>query len=255
MDTQLKENRWRFRYVIWTLALVTASCVQSGAVSSQPAGGTVGQGRQSGERAAPANEKDLNMSKIEGLYMRLTYNLTGIGGSLSMTYTPYLLLKDGTIYKRLTAPPADLDVEKSRQEEPRMWGRWEKTGTSIIVQWNDGKRENWNNQWYLTRPARKTDRLNGLYSFLTGGGTTSGMVADDIKFSGDGRFARKASASVLNNPAYVHQESDSSGTYALDGHTLELRYANGKIERRTFYFFPDSDENIGIGERVYTLRN
>src|SRR5262245_18883206 len=98
MDTQLKENRRSFRYVTWMLALVTASCVQSDTVSSQPAGGTVGQGRQSGERTTAANEKDLSMSKIEVLYIHLTYNLTGIGGSLSMTYTPYLLLKDGTIY-------------------------------------------------------------------------------------------------------------------------------------------------------------
>jgi hypothetical protein len=245
------------RFLVGAIGLgsvLTAMCVQNNAVYSQSAGGAAGQGSRSRERPAPANDKDLSGSKIEGVYLRLTYNLTGVGGALSMSYTPYLLLKDGTIYKRLTAPPADLDVSESRQAEPKMWGRWEKSGTSIIVQWNDGKRETWKDQWYIARPAKKTDRLKGVYRFLTGGGSTSGVAADDIEFSADGSFIRKGAVSDLNNPLYTYKKSDSSGIYALDGHTLELRYANGKTERRTFYFYPDSNDHIGIGERVYSLR-
>jgi hypothetical protein len=241
------------RSLVFGFAL-TSALVQNNILSCQSGGGTAGQGNRSRERPAPANDRDLSRGEIEGIYMHLTYNLTGIGGTVSMSYTPYLLLKDGTIYRKLTAPPADLDVAKSRQAEPKMWGRWEKSGKSIIVQWNDGKRETWNDQWYVTRPANKTDRLKGVYRFLTGGGSTSGVAADGIEFSADGSFTRKGVVSDRNSPLYTTKRTDSSGIYTLDGHIIELRYADGKIERRTFYFYPDSNDHIGIGERVYSLR-
>jgi hypothetical protein len=212
------------------------------------------QESRSRERPAPASDKDSSEAEIDGIYMHLTYGLMGIGGTVSMSYTPYLLLKDGTIYKNLTTAPADLDVVKSRQAESRMWGRWQKNGNSIIVQWNDGKREIWKDQWYVTRPAGKNDRLRGLYRFLTGGGSTSGVAANDIEFSADGSFIRKGVVSDRNSPIYTTRRSESSGTYLLDGHTIELRYANGKIERRAFFFYPDSNDHIGIGAQVYSLR-
>ncbi|HEU0186082.1 MAG TPA: hypothetical protein VFS27_12255 [Blastocatellia bacterium] len=224
------------------------------ALSYQSGGGTPGQGNRNRERPAPVDDNDSKGAKIEGIYMHLTYSLMGVGGTLSMSYTPYLLLKDGTICKNLTTPPADLDVARSRQTQPNMWGRWEKSGTSIIVQWNDGKRETWKDQWYVTRPAGKNDRLRGGYGFLTSGGSTTAVAANDIEFSADGSFVRKGVVSDRHSPLYTTRRSESNGTYLLDGHTIELRYADGKVERRAFFFFPDSNDHIGIGGQVYSLR-
>jgi hypothetical protein len=251
----MKIHTLRFLVGVWAFAaIVTATFVQNNTSSSPPPGRTVGQADRGRERPAPANGKDLSGAQIEGIYLHLSYNLTGIGGTLKLEYTPYLLLKDGTIYRNLIEPPTDLDVAKSRQTEPKMWGRWQKSGKSIIVQWNDGKNETWDKHWYIARPAKKTDRLKGVYGSLTGGGSTSGVAADDIVFSDDGSFGRESAVSDLNSPLYTHNKSNSSGTYALDGYTLELRYANGKTERRAFYFYPDSNDHIGIGKKVYSLR-
>jgi hypothetical protein len=46
-------------------------------------------------------------------------------------------------------------------------------------------------------------------------------------------------------------KSDESGTYKLDGYAIELKYNNGKTERRFFYFYPDSKKHFGIGYSVY----
>jgi hypothetical protein len=46
----------------------------------------------------------------------------GYGGALEMQLKPYLLLKDGTIYRNVLGPPKDMDIERSRQVEPKMWG-------------------------------------------------------------------------------------------------------------------------------------
>jgi hypothetical protein len=234
-------------------AILTVSLVRNNASSAPPPGGTAGQERRIRERPVPANGKGLNESQIEGIYLHLSYNLTGIGGTVQLSYPSYLLLKDGTIHRNLKTPPTDLDVAKSREAEPKKWGRWEKRGASIIVQWNEGRRETWDKYWYIARPAKKTDRLKGVYGYITGGGSTTVAAAVNIKFSDDGSFARQGVVSDLNNALYTYSKSDSAGTYVLDGYTIELRYANGKMERHLFYFYPDSNNVIGIGEQAYTL--
>src|SRR5262245_14165377 len=91
--------------------------------------------------------------KIEGLYTNTRY-VVGYGGMTKIYYVPYLLFKDGTIYQNMKVSPNDLDVKRSRQSEPEMWGRWQKSGELIKVQWNDGHNETWNS-WYVTIPARR----------------------------------------------------------------------------------------------------
>jgi hypothetical protein len=250
----MKINASRFLVGVLTFgAVLTVSLVQNNVSSSPLPGVTAGQERRIRERPVPANDKGSSQSQIEGIYLHLSYNLTGIGGTVQLSYPSYLLLKDGTIYRGLKTPPMDLDIAKSREAEPKKWGRWEKRGTSVIVQWNDGKRETWDKYWYIARPAKKTDRLKGVYGYITGGGSTTVAAAVNIEFSDDGSFVRKGVVSDLNNALYASGKSQSSGTYVLDGYTIELRYANGKTERHLFYFYPDSNNAIGIGQQAYTL--
>jgi hypothetical protein len=247
----MKINISRFLVGMLTFgAVVTVSLAQNDASSSPLA---IGQERQIRERPVPGNVKELSESQIEGIYLHLSYNLTGIGGSVQMSYPSYLLLKDGTIFRGLKIPPTDLNLGKSREAESANWGRWEKRGMSIFVQWNDGKRETWDKYWYIARRAKKTDRLKGAYGYITGGGSTTAVAAVNIEFSDDGSFVRKGVVSDLNNPLYTYKKSDSTGTYVLDGYTIELRYANGKTERYLFYFYPDSNNVIGIGTQAFTL--
>jgi hypothetical protein len=252
--TRMEINALRFLVSVLAFgAILTVSLVQNNASSFPPLGGSAGQERRIRERPVSANGKGLSESQIEGIYLHISYNLTGIGGSVQLSYPSYLLLKDGTIFRGLKTPPTDLDVAKSRESDPKGWGRWEKRGTSIIVQWDDGKRETWDKYWYIARPAEKTDRLKGVYMYITGGGSTTAVAAVNIEFSVDGSFVRKGAVSDLNNALYTYNKSESSGTYVLDGYTIELRYANGKTERQLFYFYPDSNNAIGIGQQAYTL--
>ena len=39
--------------------------------------------------------------------------------------------------------------------------------------------------------------------------------------------------------------------YRLDGHTIELRFNNDDVERKFFYFYPDSKDVFGIGDDYY----
>jgi hypothetical protein len=252
--TRMKINALRFLVSVLAFgAILKVSLIQNNASSFPSLGGTAGQERRIRERPVSANGNGLSESQIEGIYLHLTYNLTGIGGSVQLSYPPYLLLKDGTIHRGIKTPPTDLDIAKSRESDPEGWGRWEKKGTSIIVQWNDGKRETWDKYWYIARPAKKTDRLKGVYGYITGGGSTTAMAAVNIEFFDDGSFVRKGAVSDSHSPLYASGKSESSGTYVLDGYAIELRYANGKTERQLFYFYPDSNNAIGIGRQAYTL--
>jgi hypothetical protein len=232
-----------------------------------------GRGR---ERPSPApgggatvsspDGKDLSGSQIEGIYLFLNPTL-GYGGMVVMQYDPYLLLKDGTIYRNLQRPPNELDISKSRQMEPKMWGRWQRSGKIITVQWDDGTRKTWDkdktfvNDWHIARPAGKSDRLNGRYHSMSGGGNTalggsfSLAVIKDIVFFDNGSFTRDGVVSANErNSVSVQSKRKGSGTYVIDGYTIELRHDDGKAERFAFYFYPDSNNAIGIGNRTYTLR-
>jgi hypothetical protein len=209
--------------------------------------------------AQSGSGKNSNGPPIDGIYLYLRYGL-GYGGAVQITYEPYLLLKDGTIYRNLQAPPQDLDIGKSRQAEPKMWGRWQKSGNSIMVQWEDGKRETWEKDWHVARPARKTDRLQGRFRSMSGGGntalggSTSIAVTNDIVFSADGSFRRGDVVSAKTDSVTVGSKRKGGGTYLIDGYSIELRYDDGQVERLTFYFYPDGNTVIGIGNRVFVLR-
>jgi hypothetical protein len=141
-----------------------------------------------------------------------------------------------------------------------MWGRWQKSGTSIIVQWNDGKRETWEKHWYIARPARKTDRLKGLFRSVSGSvntaldGSSSTAVFKDLTFFDDGTFTREAGVSAREGADYGGSKSKTRGTYVIDGYTIELRYDNGYVERLAFYFYPDSNDAIGMGNKAFARR-
>lgn len=44
---------------------------------------------------------------------------------------------------------------------------------------------------------------------------------------------------------------DGAGKYVLNGYSLELRYNNGQVQQKSFYFYPDSKETFGIGTSAY----
>jgi predicted secreted protein len=49
----------------------------------------------------------------------------------------------------------------------------------------------------------------------------------------------------------AYSNSNSAGTYKLNGYSIEMRYNNGEVVRRLFYFYPDSRTTFGIGGDAY----
>jgi hypothetical protein len=201
--------------------------------------------------AAQAVPKRSN--QVEGIVIH-QISLPGYRGMIVYHWVPHVLFKDGTIYKDLNASPYDLDVKRSREAEPEKWGRWRYVGKQIHIQWNGSdKTEEWGeSQWQATTPAKKTDRLDGSYSsqITSGNGSVAGRSISGFTFTADGRFSTGNSTSVL---AGIYSRSSQSkslgGTYALDGYSIELRFDDGRVERKGFYF--NTETWIGIGNNNY----
>ncbi|MEJ2619792.1 MAG: hypothetical protein P8163_05910, partial [Candidatus Thiodiazotropha sp.] len=86
-------------------------------------------------RVAPGD--GLRLSDIDQVWVYSRIDL--IWGGIDLD--TYLLLKDGTAYKNCVIPPDELNIEISKQLEPKKWSRWRKHfGTYQI---RDEKKSEW----------------------------------------------------------------------------------------------------------------
>jgi hypothetical protein len=208
--------------------------------------------------------KGVKSSEIHSVIMHLEYE-AGMGGAIYPVYNAYILFKNGSIYKHPVVSPADLLVAASRQSEPKKWGSWKLDGTTLNINWPTEKPKYQNSEWkkssyYTVRSAKKGEPLEGVFKTLTGGGNTAlggdvlVVASANISFAADGKFTLAKSAGVSSGRSVwenTNSKSADAGTYYLDEHTIELKYNNGKIERRFFFFYPDSKMHFGIGQSVY----
>ncbi len=203
----------------------------------------------------------LEESDIQGIYIHLEYGYGMIGGGVSIEYNPYLLLKDGSVYKNLNLSPMDLDIAQSKQTEPDKWGTWKINGKTLNIQWNDGESDSWDDNWFKAFAAQEGDTLNGNYKSVSGGGNTSlggdtAIVAfDNILFLPNGQFKQNTGAGASTSNTVTNSQNLAGGTYKLDNHTIELRYEDGKVVRKMFYFYPEeggkTDKSLGIGSSSF----
>ena len=210
-----------------------------------------GQGVQIAQIAAVINQHDVQISA------------GGLAGMVSdVTDEVYLLLKDGTARRGLPIPPDELDIAKSRQNEPTKWGKWRAgAGTSQWIVTINGA-----TQKVDAAKAIPTDKLVGTYraysssstvfggsygesaiTFTTAGrfsqssrggsygnaATTVGGVNTNTTFDDDGSTtsARGGGVGVEARNAKNNPRGDREGVYSASGYALTLRYDNGKIER------------------------
>jgi hypothetical protein len=187
----------------------------------------------------------------------------GVGGMMIVEFRPYLLFKDGDILRNPREAPADLDIGRSRAERPKSWGRYQIVGGKIQAQWGDGKSQSID-KWWVARPAKNGARLSGLYRSISGGGNTalggSAMVvsSNQIQFNADGSFSDErfgggsSSSSGVSVTAGAKQRG--GGSYRLDGYTIELKTTDGRAQRLLFFFFPDSEDAVGVGSQVLSKK-
>jgi hypothetical protein len=96
----------------------------------------------------------------------------GSGLSVSSTYDLYLLLTDGTVYNGLPVPLDEMDVSRSRRQEPEKWGRWKKQGAAYLTAWPDAPNQFKPLKGELVKPGVKGMKLSGRF----GTGDSSGSL-------------------------------------------------------------------------------
>jgi len=213
------------------------------------------------ETPVTAPGQGLKPADIKGFVIHQETGI-GVGGMVILVQRPYLLLKDGTCYKHCEVSPYDLDVARSRQTEPKQWGVWSIEGKKFTVRMNDDdKPDVWESNWHWARPAEKNEKIKGSWYTIGGGGNTAlgggSMVVSsgNITFNDKGQFTRLStgggSYAGPTGSVTAYSNKEAAGVYTLDGYSLELRYNNGTVVRQSFYFYPDSKEVFGLGDRDY----
>jgi len=145
----------------------------------------------------------------------------------------------------------------SKQQEPDEWGTWQKQGNEIAITWQDGDTDTWEDKsWFVANQAAKSETIAGDYTSISGGGNTAfgGSVitfsSSDISFNGN-KFTFESTGGGSSSDVTAYSSQTKAGTYELDGYSITLRFNNGTVEKKFFYFYPDSKEVFGIGSRYY----
>ncbi|MCW5619655.1 MAG: hypothetical protein KIS79_00910 [Burkholderiales bacterium] len=205
---------------------------------------------------------------MEAIYLHQEYGY-GVGGMMTIEYKPHIFLKDGTVTTDLAYYPASAaDMQTWRNRRPQSWGRWQKTDGKIVITWNDPKRKpsTWN-KWFVARPGAPSQRLEGFYQALGGGGNTAMggdvMIAawNDYAFSADGTVTSGGGSGSYSGGQHTDvsvatrsRKAVRTGRYSMNGHAIDFAYADGEQERKWFYLYPDGHKVIGVGASTYVLK-
>jgi hypothetical protein len=208
----------------------------------------------------------IKASQIEAILMYWTNDQAGMTMQVHTYF--YLVLKDGSFRDGL--PPAvfaDVDVAAAKKGEPALWGHWTRNGNLYHLVWPNKFNITLDSS-ALRQPARPGEMLDGLYRGFSAYSTGYSVSSSEwsVQFSRDGHFIKSANRSVVGSAGgmggvggavisddkgttstmggsnFATSRSRSggrpapsrSGTYKLDGYSIELDYDNGVVERRPF---------------------
>ncbi|RQP23828.1 hypothetical protein DZC73_17065 [Albitalea terrae] len=228
----------------------------------------------------------LKPKDIETILWRWRNEQSGMTMQVRTYY--YLLLKDGT-YRHGLPPVAleDFDAAAAKQGEPQEWGRWTRSGANYALRRNGDKDVDSLPADSARLPARKDEKLDGTWQIETAYSSLWSVSRSRraISFDRDGRFSRNSGGSIVGSMgsgaggnavggSVVHDDDsssssmgsavavagssrkrastlpDRSGTYRLDGYTLELRYDSGRVERLAFCTTDNRDTLYFNGEEL-----
>lgn len=205
-------------------------------------------------------EKGLRSQEINGILIHLEYNTTP-DGKMVRVYKPYLVLNDGSIYSEPVISPYSLDVAQSKLKEPKRWGTWKLKNNSFMVDWTArNETEKWFKNWFWATPSQKEEKLEGAFITVNSvenealKSTEKSEGSKFIAFNNSGQFTLTTSPYSNGNanvPASEFANKNEAGTYSLNDYSLELRFNNGTVIRRIFYFYLQGKTHFGIGNSVY----
>ncbi len=232
----------------------------------------------------------VKLSSIETVLVDIEYN-TMRGKVTSYTY---LLFKDGTVYGDCTTPIRDLNVNTSKKLEQgsSKWTRWKKQKGKYYFQ--NTKTKEWVLKKNLERalPGKEGLRLNntywtfsgnhffgtstshkGYYKFMPNGrfeissftmsggdmggiGTYTGTVSKSDKKGSEGTTVVSGGNVGGGVTSKRNDGSKNTGTYYIDGYTIEFHHDNGWVHRELFHFPEEHGRKyIHIGDEVYWIKD
>lgn len=190
----------------------------------------------------------------------------------------YMVFNDDWAYKRPSIAPVDLDVAASRRVEPNKWVRWKdvrlnaptsmmpplKRGTRIDISVQRANttsssrrsvRTSWSNLTltsdgrFETGRTTISSRQQGIDSTMAPSSSTVTSSDKNGSFTGiSGRYDA-GGGSLTQGRRQTGSQGNHTGTYFIDGNTIELRYDDGSITRAVFGF--DGEREIIFGGTNY----
>ncbi|MCF6288313.1 MAG: hypothetical protein L3J53_03630 [Proteobacteria bacterium] len=201
----------------------------------------------------------------------------------------HLLLKDGWAYKMgaggAEIPPADFNATYSKQYEPNRWSQWRKNAKGKY------EKKNQQGEWQIiegdkTIPGTKNETVSGNYG-KHAGSSNFGSSSYYIKLFKDGRFERSSNIlvstnsidgnyniitssgsnkdgtrtvssgssprAVLGSNRKTNDGAKNTGTYKIDGYTIEMHYDNGVVRRELFCFDDPDKSAIIVDDKYYWI--
>ncbi|MCB1624573.1 MAG: hypothetical protein KDI32_08295 [Pseudomonadales bacterium] len=174
-----------------------------------------------------------------------TRTRVGYGGMLTFDPTPIVLFKSGDALRDMAALKSITDVATHKAAHPKSWTTWRRSGKAIEILQAKG--------WQKITYTQTLDRLPagyqlvGAYRRLSGGGNLAigGNAAiavwSTLSFDRAGNFASgggsgsstsNESAGTTTSVVTTGRAPDRYGRYRIEGYTLTLNYADGRVERR-----------------------
>lgn len=175
-------------------------------------------------------------------------SMVGATGLLFSVDKPYILFQDGWAYKGFDVSPEALDPAASRQADPKKWTRWKRGATSYVTI-NDAGEELYKSYKFSKLQPVAPGELSGTFGVNTGagsagfGGNVYGSSVKSLVFSPDGRFSGGSATSVGAPNAGGGSSSAFNGTYKITGYTIELRYGDGRLERRALAWYDEEKKD------------
>ncbi|MGF1576538.1 MAG: hypothetical protein ACFCU9_11485 [Cyanophyceae cyanobacterium] len=223
-------------------------------------------GQDSVEMDPPARlPHSVNAGNTEVLGVYAQWLSTG----MAMYARPRVLFASGDILKDMSLPPAEVSVAPDGSRNRSDWGRWEIRGNEYRIRWDDGSESNWaldSGTFFPVHPAPTGLRLDGRFRAMTTmsvaepqGGQLTTAAWSQLTLSPDGRFVQgRGITTAGSNVAAYGIQPNEHGEYHIDGHSIELRFADGTVERAGFFIVAARDyagqqpDVFGIGNTVFT---
>jgi hypothetical protein len=190
------------------------------------------------------------------------------GGMLGQTFVfpSHVLLKNGDVYRNVSAALEDLDIGALKSARTDDWGTWRRDGDAYVFTLANGRERRLKQGWYWpVHPGGKSDNLAGrTYSaqvvYSDAALKTTAAAQQDIHFLDGHRYITGNFASVGSPGVTVYAEKnpEAAGSYKISGYTIEFKPDKGKPHRELFFYADEHGAKdlglITIGSSQYLLK-